>query len=42
MDVNFTTDSFLFFVMGASVENHQNDEFRPQWKRARKTVSDSY
>ena len=25
----------LFFFFGASGENHQNDEFRPRWKRGR-------
>ena len=30
------------FFFGASVENHQCDEFCPQWKRGWKTVSDFY
>ena len=33
--------SRLFFF-GASGDNHQNDEFGPQWKRGRKTASDFY
>ena len=39
---NFNDLYVLFLFFGASGENHQNDEFRPQWKRRRKTVSDFY
>ena len=37
-----STACFFFIGGGGSVENHQNDEFRPQWKRVQKTVSDLY
>ena len=38
MKVDKISENFL----GASGENHLNDEFRPQWKLGRKKVSDLY